>query len=581
MICPKCGKTNQDDSAFCNICGTKLAPKVAPKPVNFGQQTQAAQPAYQQPPVQPQYQQPPIQPQYQQAPPQYQQPPYQQYQQPPVQPQYQQDYPQYQQDYPIPQMSDDTVSPFGGLVQPALAGGDIPGGKVKVRKKSPKKLIFLLIGIAVLIAAVVFLLIFLLKKPGDTIMKGVGKTLKSENMKMTLRVDYDFDGIAEIIGADMSDLDEGLREYGVDSSNVYTYAELCKKGSGDKMVLWGQFAYLVQARMDRNGIEVGYGNRSMSSMSDSFGEYRTQYYDLYDKDEYSYIFDIVSSGDLDDMLKKVSDIREIDEDLREVVHDYDKLPKALAELLNDTKADYVDSYKKGLNSFTYEIDVRKFLTALIDSNTLNIDREYRSEIIDELYDIDRYNIKVKLTVKLSGGKLDKVTIDASAKGVHLGKATLSFSYGSLKDSDLQVREFDQEVLDPILVPSMMGYVKKSRLHTANGNAKTAYVAVAVVMVDAETAGIPIDLDYAAGEYQGSYADGPNYDIAGAIEEALSDNGTEAGKVYVGKTYINGNETFFVQWTNDGEVIGQYPQAIISTDSDVVWGVFYDDYYYDY
>ena len=30
------------------------------------------------------------------------------------------------------------------------------------------------------------------------------------------------------------------------------------------------------------------------------------------------------------------------------------------------------------------------------------------------------------------------------------------------------------VLAAILVPSMMGYVKKSRLKTANGNAKTAY-----------------------------------------------------------------------------------------------------------
>ncbi|MBE6651554.1 MAG: zinc ribbon domain-containing protein [Ruminococcaceae bacterium] len=63
MFCPKCGKQNQDTSAFCVACGQKL---IAPEqPV---QQPPVQQPVYQQPPVQqPAYQQPPVQqfqPQY-------------------------------------------------------------------------------------------------------------------------------------------------------------------------------------------------------------------------------------------------------------------------------------------------------------------------------------------------------------------------------------------------------------------------------------------------------------------------------------------------------------------------------------
>lgn len=44
------------------------------------------------------------------------------------------------------------------------------------------------------------------------------------------------------------------------------------------------------------------------------------------------------------------------------------------------------------------------------------------------------------------------------------------------------------VLAAILVPSMMGYVKKSRVKTANGNAKTAYNAAAEAFADLETQG---------------------------------------------------------------------------------------------
>ena len=70
------------------------------------------------------------------------------------------------------------------------------------------------------------------------------------------------------------------------------------------------------------------------------------------------------------------------------------------------------------------------------------------------------------------------------------------------------------VLAAILVPSMMGYVKKSRLKTANGNAKTAYNAVAEYLADQET--------------QGKLADASPEDAKTSAEAELSTNGS--GKV---------------------------------------------------
>ena len=57
------------------------------------------------------------------------------------------------------------------------------------------------------------------------------------------------------------------------------------------------------------------------------------------------------------------------------------------------------------------------------------------------------------------------------------------------------------VLAAILVPSMMGYVKKSRLKTANGNAKTAYNTIAEYVADKETEGELSKISNADGEEQ--------------------------------------------------------------------------------
>ena len=110
------------------------------------------------------------------------------------------------------------------------------------------------------------------------------------------------------------------------------------------------------------------------------------------------------------------------------------------------------------------------------------------------------------------------------------------------------------VLAAILVPSMMGYVKKSRLKTANGNAKTAYNAVAEYLADQET--------------QGLLSSASAADAKTSAENELSTNGTGSGEVGVAFGDLTAaNPTFTVQWrrASGDEIIGQYPDPAQSVD----------------
>jgi len=120
------------------------------------------------------------------------------------------------------------------------------------------------------------------------------------------------------------------------------------------------------------------------------------------------------------------------------------------------------------------------------------------------------------------------------------------------------------VLAAILVPSMMGYVKKSRLKTANGNAKTAYNAVAEYLADQET--------------QGLLASASEDAAKTSAEAELSTNGSGKGIVVVAfaddfKTAAN--PKFGVQWHKEegDKIIGQYPnpaQSVAAAQS-ITWG----------
>lgn len=124
------------------------------------------------------------------------------------------------------------------------------------------------------------------------------------------------------------------------------------------------------------------------------------------------------------------------------------------------------------------------------------------------------------------------------------------------------------VLAAILVPSMMGYVKKSRLKTANGNAKTAYNAVAEYLADQET--------------QGKLAGASDADAKTSAENELKTNGSGAGEVFVGfqgdpvDFGKEGSDAFFfTQWgrSSADEIVGQYPDPAQKVEKVPTWGTF--------
>lgn len=129
------------------------------------------------------------------------------------------------------------------------------------------------------------------------------------------------------------------------------------------------------------------------------------------------------------------------------------------------------------------------------------------------------------------------------------------------------------VLAAILVPSMMGYVKKSRLKTANTNAKLVYTTCANVSQELETQGlqpasaITIKKDVAsmvASKPASKAADASNFEYE--IRKALADNGTASGWA-AAKIKTDGSVEK-TQWakTATDNMIGQYPNPCEDVDN---------------
>lgn len=127
------------------------------------------------------------------------------------------------------------------------------------------------------------------------------------------------------------------------------------------------------------------------------------------------------------------------------------------------------------------------------------------------------------------------------------------------------------VLAAILVPSMMGYVKKSRLKTANGNAKTAYNTAAGALADLETSGVQVSsiansVDCTNGTTSIPDIDSVDADSAvsyvmAVVQNALGANGADGGIAYVGGNTTS-NGVWGAQWIRKSgdKIVGQYPEA---------------------
>lgn len=134
------------------------------------------------------------------------------------------------------------------------------------------------------------------------------------------------------------------------------------------------------------------------------------------------------------------------------------------------------------------------------------------------------------------------------------------------------------ILAAILVPTMMNYVKKSKLKTANSNAKLVFTTVNNEAADMLVEGTSVTSDASMKvtsskgnkikENFGGTDDTAKAKLASAVWNALKDNGDGAGYcVYV--LGDDGNVTF-AQWSDvenpTGGVLGQYPDPCSKPDN---------------
>lgn len=140
------------------------------------------------------------------------------------------------------------------------------------------------------------------------------------------------------------------------------------------------------------------------------------------------------------------------------------------------------------------------------------------------------------------------------------------------------------VIAAILVPSLMNYVRKSKLQAANTNSKLAYNAVLAYVNEEQTKGRTLsnvlsDFAQASTNTGLDCTNAPTAEADKKIFNMLSQNGIESGFVWVvGGITINGKSSFVVQWAKGGandNVWGQYPNPISWDDySDYIQGSSY-------
>lgn len=115
------------------------------------------------------------------------------------------------------------------------------------------------------------------------------------------------------------------------------------------------------------------------------------------------------------------------------------------------------------------------------------------------------------------------------------------------------------ILAAILVPTMMSYVKKSKLKAANSNAKIVYNIINSTCADLISEGKGSDVSIGIKSPTQVYSMKNGDKVEQAIHNVLSDNGNATGVIAwsIGNNY----KPQWVQWAQDMNsnlFIGQYP-----------------------
>ena len=119
------------------------------------------------------------------------------------------------------------------------------------------------------------------------------------------------------------------------------------------------------------------------------------------------------------------------------------------------------------------------------------------------------------------------------------------------------------VLSAILVPSIIGHVGKSKLASANANAKLAYETAAAYCVDTRTAGYPAFDDVNCVSLKWDSDTRPTYllngeDMRNALKANMGENSASAGYVSIILNLNSSPAESFWAKTPDDQYVGHYP-----------------------
>ena len=116
------------------------------------------------------------------------------------------------------------------------------------------------------------------------------------------------------------------------------------------------------------------------------------------------------------------------------------------------------------------------------------------------------------------------------------------------------------VLAAILIPTMMNYVKKARLKTANSNAKLVFTTINNKCADLVSDG-KVCKGLTLGVTEAKTLSGAG-DVEDAVYQALKDNGDGIGWAIVSYSTADNAEGNYAQWQTNGtvadQITGQFP-----------------------
>lgn len=305
------------------------------------------------------------------------------------------------------------------------------------------------------------------------------------------------------------------------------------------------------------------------------GQMYTKYYDYYDElcfDQYEdkETSEILTKICQRDFLEAAKTNKSFERSMKEnFARNYDEVPQILMNMLNDAfkqkgNVSFIESMTKKDNRYTFIIDLEKFVKAA--------KKDYGLKLNNELYDdIRGVDCTVEISFKIERGYVTAITFEAETYDEAV-EASVAIS---------DINKIDSEKSNAVLIAEEAAAyltstgVSKSKIRSANANAKTAYNAAAVAWTDLEVGGYLINWDDLDPSWK-SVEDVPSAQfpssqnkselqayVEAQVAQALRDHGDGKGMFLI----VSYDDYFRIYYRSDYDdrAIGSYPEPTKTTD----------------